>query len=105
MLSVLTAGPRATCDTCGAVLVIEGLAPDQDVLCPACGATFVLRRTGFAPRRSRLATISLMLGIVSLLGMCLTGIPAVVVGILALREIRGSKESIFGRRLAIGGIV
>jgi hypothetical protein len=104
MSSNVTTGLNATCPGCGAVLVTEGLGPDQAVLCPACCATFLLRRPGFALRTSRLAIASLVLGILSLLGMCLTGIPAIITGLLALREIHRSKGGIVGRRLAIGGI-
>jgi hypothetical protein len=103
-LSIVTAGPNATCPGCGAVLVTEGLAPDQTIVCPACYATSVLRRPGFAVRTSRLAIVSVALGIASLLCMFLTGIPAIIAGALAFREINRSQGSLVGRGLALGGI-
>lgn len=104
MSSIVTAGPNATCPGCGAVLVTEGLAFNQRIVCPVCCETSVLRCPGFAVRTSRLAIVSLALGIASLLGMCLTGIPAIIVGALALRDINRSQGGLVGRRLALGGI-
>ncbi|HEY2250312.1 MAG TPA: DUF4190 domain-containing protein [Planctomycetaceae bacterium] len=92
------------CPGCKAVLVTEGQRHDQPVICPACSATRVIRRTGFAVRTSRLAIVSLTLGIASLLGLCLTGIPAIITGLVALRQINRSQGKIVGRRLALGGI-
>ena len=100
----VTLGSSATCPACGALLVIEGLGPDQAVLCPACCARSVIRRRGFVVRTSRLAIVSLTLGIGSLLGIFVTGIPAIIVGVVALRKINRSQGSLVGRSLAIAGI-
>ncbi len=105
MSSVVLPGPSTICPRCNAVLVTEGLRPDQPIICPDCGATSVLRRAGFKVRTSRLALLSLALGIASLVGVCLTGIPAVIAGILALRQIARSHGGLSGRHLAVSGIV
>jgi hypothetical protein len=104
MSSLIPAGANTICPGCQAELVTAGLRPGQAVICPACCATSVLRRTGFVVRTSRLAIVSLTLGIASLVGMCLTGIPAIIMGALALRQINRSRGGIVGRHLALSGI-
>src|SRR5262249_13113875 len=51
------------------------------------------------------ATFSLVLGILSLFCNFLTGLPALILGILALRDIGRSRGRLAGHGLAIGGIV
>jgi hypothetical protein len=51
------------------------------------------------------AMASLILGILSLFCNVLTGIPGVIAGILALRDIRRSRERLTGRGLATAGII
>lgn len=51
------------------------------------------------------ATFSLVLGIVSFVGMCFTGIPGVILGIMALGDISKSGGRMKGKGLAIAGIV
>jgi hypothetical protein len=68
------------------------------------------RATSDRPRRqpagsSGKAVSSLILGILSLLFSFLTGLPALILGILALREIGRSRGRLSGNGLAIGGIV
>jgi hypothetical protein len=53
---------------------------------------------------SRKAIASLILGILSLFCNVLTGLPALIVGILALRDIGRSRDRLSGRGLAIAGI-
>ena len=59
-----------------------------------------------SPPTSSKATTSLVLGIVSLF-FCgfLTGIPAIIVGVSARREIRRSNGTLSGDGLALGGII
>jgi hypothetical protein len=59
-----------------------------------------------APPTSSKATTSLILGVVSLF-LCgfFTGIPAIIAGVLARREIRASGGAVGGDGLALGGIV
>ncbi len=55
-------------------------------------------------RVSGKAVASLALGVPSLLFLCTTGIPAFLLGYLALREINGSEGRVRGRGLAVAGI-
>ena len=59
-------------------------------------------------KNSGLATTSLILGILSIFLSCLTGIPALVCGLLGLRQIRQSEQAgrsrLSGRGLATAGI-
>jgi len=60
----------------------------------------------FVPRQNGMAVASLVLGILSLTGMSwLTGIPGVILGHLALRQIRASRGAETGESLAMGGLV
>jgi zinc protease len=104
MPSTTTLPANYCCPRCGADLVTAWARPDQPVLCAACGSEFVLRQPGFAVRTSRLAIASLVLGLCSLIGMCITGLPAIVAGIVALREIRRGKGALSGTHLAWSGI-
>lgn len=58
------------------------------------------------PPTSTKATTSLILGVVSLF-LCgfFTGIPAIIIGVLARREIRASNGAVSGDGLALGGII
>lgn len=51
------------------------------------------------------ATTSLVLGILSLFCNVLTGLPAIIVGILALRDINRSQDRLTGRGLATAGVI
>lgn len=51
------------------------------------------------------AMASLILGILSLFCNVLTGLPGLIAGILALRDIRRSRERLTGRGLAMAGII
>lgn len=53
---------------------------------------------------SKKAIASLVLGILSLFCSFLTGIPALVLGVLSLRDIKASQGSLAGQKLAVGGI-
>jgi len=105
MSSTTAAAANPNCPSCSTALVAGGAVADQPVLCAACGSVFVLRRPGFVVRTSRLAIASLVLGIASLIGMCFTGIPAILIGLFALKEIRAAKGGLVGRRRALTGIV
>lgn len=95
---------KSTCPSCGASLVTAWARANQQVVCAACGSEFVLRRPGFEVRTSRLAVASLVLGLCSLIGMCITAFPAIVAGIFALREISRSRGALTGTKLAWSGI-
>ncbi|MDC0284917.1 DUF4190 domain-containing protein [Mariniblastus sp.] len=54
---------------------------------------------------SGLAITSLVLGLLSLFGACLTGIPGLIFGIVGLGEINRSRGRVSGRGVAVCGIV
>src|SRR5262245_40791082 len=91
------------CPRCQSVLITEGIAWNQPVICALCRTRFTLRPPGFAERTSRMALLSLLLGVTSLVCMCFAGIPAIVFGAVALANISRSAGALTGRRLAIGG--
>ena len=64
-----------------------------------------LHPKAFASRTSGLAITSLVLGILSFLFVCFASIPAIICGVLALRDIRNSRGQLTGRGLATTGIV
>jgi hypothetical protein len=55
--------------------------------------------------KSRKASVSFKLGLSSFLVSILAGVPAIINGLLSLREIRQSGGRLKGKRLAISGIV
>ena len=90
------AGRRVRCTDCGREVVVHKPAPDPEVL-------FISDE----PRptvTSGKAIASLILGIL-LVFACLTGVPAILFGRSALREIRLSEGRLRGRRMAVAGIV
>ena len=58
-----------------------------------------------AQTKSRKATVSFSLGLLSFLVSILAGIPAIINGLLSLREIRRSGGQLRGRGLAVSGIL
>jgi prepilin-type processing-associated H-X9-DG protein len=57
------------------------------------------------PATSLLAIWSLVLGILSFCGGCITGVPAIILGILALARINKPPAALKGQGLAIAGLV
>ncbi|MGH7200084.1 MAG: DUF4190 domain-containing protein [Planctomycetaceae bacterium] len=103
-MSIITT-TRLTCPHCRTELVSDGRGEDRAVLCSRCRTAF---RPSGRPLRSRLsgkATASLMLGAASFVGLFLTGIPAIVLGLLALRDIRRGRGRTHGTTPATIGIV
>lgn len=56
-------------------------------------------------KTSSKATISLVLGIVGLICLGIAGIPALILGIMAIREIKKSQGLLSGSGLAVAGII
>lgn len=56
------------------------------------------------PRISRGALVSLLLGLASLLLLFLTGVPAIWIGLNALRAVNAGEGRLRGRRLAVAGV-
>ena len=92
------------CPACHAELIVTGLTGGQRVLCAQCRAAFSLAGEPPAQRVCPKARVSLLLGLVSPLGLLLTGIPAIVLGLRALADIRRQPHALRGRVMAIGGI-
>lgn len=58
-----------------------------------------------APATSTLAVWSLVLGVLSFCGACITGVPAIILGILALAKMNKPPAALKGQGLAIAGLV
>ncbi|MFO0959194.1 MAG: DUF1559 domain-containing protein [Isosphaeraceae bacterium] len=121
------AGRRTQCPDCGRELVIPNPAapapPDLGVgdpydlapgpAKPAAGPiSFSPPPAGFAPggpggegKTSGKAIASLVLGLLSFIFCCVTGVPGLIVGVLGLNEINASNGRIQGKGLAITGII
>jgi prepilin-type processing-associated H-X9-DG protein len=56
-------------------------------------------------RTSGKAVLSVLLGLLSPVGLALTGVPAVVIGFLGLREVNASDGELRGRPLAVAGML
>jgi hypothetical protein len=94
------AGRRARCPACGRELIVPQPKPIFD----AALADFEERE--FIPREtSGKAIASLVLGLCSFVAWCLTGIPAIIFGILGLIEVENPKTRKTGRGMAIAGII
>ena len=116
---------------CGHEFPTAGGAAGRRAQCPVCGRELIVRqaalprggeRTGFhddrSSRTSRKATASLILGLCGL-GACFSldnplvfliacfvaGVPAIIVGLLGLREIKHANMPVLGKGNAIAGIV
>jgi len=95
----------ADCPYCQVELLTVGTQASDLVRCSSCGRRFTFGIGTDAVRISRLAVASLVAGISSLLLGILSGVPAVLFGLSALRRIRRSENRLRGRLLAISGIV
>ena len=95
----------ANCPHCGASLATEAVDDGTTIVCAACRQSFVLGSGADARRYSRKALASLVLGICSIVFWCAAGIPAIILGVLALIDIRQNKDQLKGKQAAIAGIV
>ncbi len=93
------------CPRCGARLATDAMDDEATILCAACRHSFVFRPSTDVRKFSRKAIASLALGIASIVFWCLAGVPAVVLGVLALIEIRRHQDQLKGRQFAIAGII
>lgn len=120
------AGRRTRCPVCGTELTIPaiqaaapprsgrpgeelGAEPDRPPRPPAQGGRWGDEdedRPARSPQgTSGLAVAALVLGILSFVGTCLTGIPAIICGLVSLSSINKSHGRVGGRGLAIAGLV
>jgi DNA-directed RNA polymerase subunit RPC12/RpoP len=113
------AGMEVACPACGRRQVVPGSEAVQ--VEPDLGPTAVRRERpaiggedeyprpdqplGEPPAASGKAIASLVLGVVSFLFSLLAGIPALILGILALRDVRMSRGRVVGGGMAVAGIV
>ena len=95
----------ANCPHCGASLATEAVDDGTTVVCAACRQSFVLRPAADARRYSRKALASLVLGIGSIIFWFAAGIPAIILGVLALIDIRRHEDQLKGKQAAIAGII
>jgi hypothetical protein len=90
-------GRRTNCPECGRELLIpfpkEGTDPEVGPL------------PGYGVPTSGKATASLVLGLLSFCASFLTGLPAIVIGLLGIREIGRSRGYLKGQGMAIAGVV
>jgi prepilin-type processing-associated H-X9-DG protein len=98
------AGLKARCPECGRELIV----PKSENPYAAAELAGDLR-PGFQPPQqpatSGKAIASLVLGLVSFACSILTGIPAIILGILGLQDIKLSRGALTGRGMATAGIV
>jgi prepilin-type processing-associated H-X9-DG protein len=102
---------KKVCDRCGLELTSEG----EGKRCPACGyargtpapllAIRLESESVIRPRTRRKSVGSFLLGILSFAFWIFAGIPAMVLGFRALKEIERSEGRIAGTDLASSGIV
>ena len=104
---------KTTCPSCGQALVLDSTAAGQPTNCPKCSASFIapaMARVDAgaisnAPK-SGMAVTSMVLGILSLICFgILTGIPAIILGHIALGRTRKAPAQYAGGGMAIAGFV
>jgi prepilin-type processing-associated H-X9-DG protein len=92
------AGRRARCPVCQRELIVPQAKPLPD-------SEFAALNEFGPARTSGKAIASLVLGICSFFTCILTGLPAIIFGILGLIDINNSKKRLTGHGFAIAGIV
>lgn len=103
--SVVQYDASVRCPDCESALVVRSGRPI--ILCAKCGNQFGRFGPWPVERTSTKAIVSLILGLISFGGLFLTGIPALVLGIWALGDLRRQERYglLRGRGLAIAGAV
>ncbi len=86
------------CPQCGAALATTGIAGTAPLICSVCRTSFNRQQR----RLSQTAIIGLLMGLSSVCCM-FTGIPAMLLSVIALREIKSGERR--GKPLAVAGIV
>jgi len=96
--------PSVACPDCGVILPTAGLSPGITVQCARCGKQFTLgSQPVLEPSTSGKAITSLVLGLIPV--PVVTGVPAIILGIWALIDIRRQAGLLKGSGLAICGII
>ena len=86
------------CPKCGAVCT------DTATVCDTCGQQLAPASAG-QPRTCGLAIAALVLGLASLVCLCVTGLPAIICAIAALVTISRSQGRLKGAGLAVAGLI
>lgn len=92
------------CPHCGLPLARIELATLAPLLCPACRRQVRAAIKPHLPASGR-AVASLVLAALSPVGSFITGLAAILLGLLALRDIRRRPTQVGGRGIAIGGML
>jgi hypothetical protein len=92
------------CPQCRTSLVMEGASLRDVLRCSRCGACFFASGAPAEGKLSRKAVASFILAVSAVALPLIAALPAVVLGILALREIRRSPGQVRGSGWAIGSI-
>lgn len=95
---------RVSCSRCQSGLYVRGIEPGQLLVCSACDFQFVPKQFGVGMKNGK-ATWSFMLGIASIIFMLLAGVPAIFLGVKALRQIRRGEANPTGRLFARIGVL
>lgn len=104
-MSSSESGLRVSCPSCGTLLVADDMVGGGNVICARCRLPFAYEPSARATRLSRKAVASLVLALASLVFFCLTAIPALVLGGLALVDIQRDDDRLRGRSFAVAGIL
>jgi Protein of unknown function (DUF1559)/Domain of unknown function (DUF4190) len=99
------AGETTRCPDCDRELTIPGVEAVQGAVAPPTANRLGGEERPPQSATSRMATVSVILGVASLCGSFFTGVPAVILGVLALRSIRRSQGRLKGNGVAIAGLV
>ena len=101
---IMSTESSVACPNCGVMLPTTGLPPGVTVQCASCGKQFALGSTPTVePSTSAKAVTSLVLGLIPV--PVITGIPAVILGIWALLDIKRMAGQLRGSGMAICGII
>jgi hypothetical protein len=98
-------GQTTHCLYCNRELTIPGVEAVQNADAPSTANRPGGEKPPPESTTSGMATVSMILGVASLCGSFVTGVPAVILGILSLRSIRRSQGRLKGKGVAIAGLV
>jgi tetratricopeptide (TPR) repeat protein len=101
----LLAAPTKNCPNCDSPLLVDPSTVRGTIICAKCRYRFIPGAAAEPVTLSGKAVASALLGLGATLAFCVTGVPAIVLGVLALREIHRSAGQTRGRWLAVTGIV
>lgn len=92
------------CPSCRAEIACVQMSDDALVRCSCCGNVFETSVHNTASKLNPRAMISFALGLCSLGFLMLTGIPAIMMGLRSLKQIRQSEQREHGKWMSYSGI-